>query len=431
MNKQILRLAIPNILSNLSIPLLSSVDTAVVGHLKEVYYLGAIAIGSMIFNFVYWGFGFLRMGTTGMTAQAYGQKSNKGTSLILFRALSVAGIGALLLIIFQIPIELISFYLVDASSNVEKFARSYFEIRIWAAPATLSLYAIQGWLLGMQNAKHPLYIMLLTNILNIIFNLLFVYQFDMKSDGVALGTVIAQYCGIVYSIFILNKHYKDFIIKVSLKELLHLESLKKFFSVNFDIFVRTLTLIFSFSYFTVVSAEFGDVMLAANTVLLQLWTILAYGIDGFAFAAESLVGKYIGANDKKGLSRSIKYSFSWGLGIGIIISLVYWLFEGDILKTFTNNNEVILTAGLYYSWTIFAPIINGVAFIWDGVFIGATATKAMRNSMLVATLLIFLPFFHLTKPFLGNHAIWFALFSFMIARGISLTFLAPKYILKK
>jgi len=431
LNKKILRLAIPNILSNLSIPLLSSVDTAVVGHLTEVYFLGAIAIGSMIFNFVYWGFGFLRMGTTGMTAQALGKGDAKEISLVFFRALSVALIGALFIIIVQMPIEALSFYLVTASDKVEFYARSYFEIRIWAAPATLCLYAFQGWFLGMQNAKYPLYIMVFTNVLNIIFNLLFVYQFDMKSDGVALGTVIAQYSGLFLSIYMIMKKYRDKLVKISLEELVHFESLKKFFSVNFDIFIRTLSLIFTFSYFTVISAEFGDVLLAANTILLQLWMILAYGVDGFAFAAESLVGKYIGARNRVKLKEAIKYSFIWGVGIGALFSLIYLVFKVPVLNLFTNNREVIAAALVYYLWTIAAPVINSIAFIWDGIFIGATATKAMRNSMLLATLIVYLPAFHLTKDVLGNHAVWFALFLFMLARDISLTILSRKHIFIK
>lgn len=431
MNRRILRLAIPNILSNLSVPLLSSVDTAVVGHLPEVYFLGAIAIGSMIFNFLYWGFGFLRMGTTGLTAQAFGKEDSKETTVVLFRALSVAFFFGFFLLAMQYPIKEFSFFLVSASDNVEKYASSYFDIRIWAAPATLSLYAFHGWFLGMQNAKYPLIITLFANVLNIVLNLLFVYAFEMNSDGVALGTVFAQYLGLFLTIFLFRKKYKNKIVLPQLKEIIDIGPLKKFFKVNIDIFIRTLCLIFTLSYFTVISAEFGDVLLAANTILLQLWIIISYGIDGFAFAAESLVGRYMGSKDSAKLKEAVKVSFIWGVSIGALFTVVYFLFGEIILQVFTNNSEILAAASAFMMWTIAAPVVSSIAFIWDGVFIGATATKAMRNSMLVSTFIVFLPAFYLFDNILQNHAVWLALFLFMISRDIGLTFLAPKNIFNK
>ncbi len=431
MNKKILRLAIPNILSNLSIPLLSSVDTAVVGHLDEVYYLGAIAIGSMIFNFVYWGFGFLRMGTTGLTAQAFGGKNKSEINLVLFRALGVSITSALFILLIQIPLKEFSFFLVSAGENVEYYAASYFDIRIWAAPATLSLYAFQGWLLGMQNAKYPLIITLFANALNIIFNLYFVYALNMNSDGVAYGTVIAQYAALILTIVLIRKKYPSAFRFPKMKMIIDLAPMKKFFRVNFDIFIRTLCLIFTFSYFTVISAEFGDALLAANTILLQLWMILSYGVDGFAFAAESLTGKYIGARNSDKLKLTVKYSFAWGLGIGAVLSIVYLIFSDNIISLFTNNHLVIESAGLYIIWTVLAPLINSAAFIWDGIYIGATATKAMRNSMIAATFLIYLPIYHFTASIWGNHSIWVALLLFMLFRGLSLTILSKKVIFSR
>ena len=271
MNKRILRLAIPNILSNLSVPLLSSVDTAVVGHLDQVYYIGAIAIGSMIFNFIYWGFGFLRMGTTGLTAQAFGKKDTAEISLIFSRSIFIALLSASALILFQNYIAKFSFYLIDASSDVEFYAMEYFYIRIYAAPATLLLYVFHGWFLGMQNARFPLILTIIVNVLNIIFNLVFVYALGMKADGVALGTVIAQYIGLVLAILLYLFKYSDYKIIKDIKKIFELASIKKFLKVNFDIFIRTLFLIFAFSFFTAESATFGDDILAANTILLQLW----------------------------------------------------------------------------------------------------------------------------------------------------------------
>lgn len=430
-NKQILHLAIPNILTNLSVPLLSSVDTAVVGHLDKVYYLGAIAIGSMIFNFIYWGLGFLRMGTTGLTSQAFGQSNDKEISLNLFRPLTVAIIAGLLLVLCQFFIAEFAFYIVNATPEVEKFAKEYFYIRIYAAPATLAIYVFHGWFLGLQNARYPMIILITVNLLNIFFNLLFIYQFDMKSDGVALGTVVAQYSGLLISIILLSRLYKKYLKNFSMSELFNLTKLKTFFKVNTDIFIRTLALVFVFSFFTAESAVYGDEILAANTILLQLWIILAYSVDGFAFSAESLVGKFIGAKDKVNLVKSIKYIFAWGIGLGLFFTILYSFLGSQIISLFTNNESVIALALSFLFWAIISQLINSASFIWDGIYIGATATSAMRNSMLLSTLFIFIPAYFLLKESYGNNALWLALALFMISRALFLTVLAKKNIFSK
>ena len=427
-NRQILNLAVPNILSNLSVPLLSSVDTALVGHLSHVYYIGAVAIGSMIFNFVYWGFGFLRMGTTGLTAQAYGNHNQAEALSLLIRAMLVAISCSFLLLLLQIPIVRFSLYLVQASAQVEYHADIYFKIRIYAAPATLSLYAIQGWFLGMQNARYPLYITLLVNVVNIICSLVFVIGLGMNSDGVALGTVIAQYAGLLFSIFLFLYAYSDIRIHFNWSKILHFADLKRFFTLNLDIFIRTLLLIFAFAFFTAKSAEFNDDVLAANTILLQLWMLFSYGIDGFAFAAESLIGKYIGAKSESAAKAIIKLIFIWGIGLGLIFTLIFLLFGKPIVSLFTNNTDLIGLAMHFIAWTIFAPLINSVCYIWDGIYLGATASKAMRNSTFVATIVIFLPAYYLVIGAMGNHGLWLAMTLFMIARGLILTFMAKKHI---
>ncbi|MFQ5630485.1 MAG: MATE family efflux transporter [bacterium] len=428
MNKQILRLAIPNIISNLSVPLLGAVDTAILGHLEKTYFLGALAIGGVIFNFIYWGFGFLRMGTTGITAQAYGQKNQTELFLILVRTLGMALAGGCILILFQTIIAKISFGLIQATPDVEQYAREYFYIRIYAAPATLALYAIHGWFLGMQNVKYPLVLTLLVNALNLALNFIFVFGLGMKSDGVALGTVLAQYSGLFVAVALFLKTYRSHIVKIDRAELLEKIAIKKIFSVNIDIFIRTLALIFTFSYFTAKSAEGGDSMLAVNTILLQLINILAYGVDGFAFAAESLAGKYVGAKDERNLRRTIRISFAWAMGLGLIIASAFWGFEESILQLFTNKSELVKLAMGYMPWVIVAPFVNIFCFIWDGVFIGATATPPMRNSMLLSAFGIFLPAYLLLRDPLGNHSLWLALTLFMVMRGVTLTLYAKKHI---
>ena len=431
MNKKILRLAIPNIISNITVPLLSSVDTAVMGHLESPLYLGAIALGSMIFNFIYWGFGFLRMGTTGLTAQSFGSKNDVEVSSILFRASLVSMIIGFSLIVLQYPISELSFFLIDGSKEVEEFATHYYNIRIYAAPATLSLYALNGWFLGVQNSKYPLYIALFINILNILLNLIFVYQLNMKVEGVAWATVFAQYLGVIFSIILIIKKYNVYIRFFSLDKVIEKSKVLRFFKVNTDIFFRTILLIFTISFFTAKSAEINDEILAANFILMQLWLIISYGVDGFAFAAESLVGKYFGAKDKVKLKKTIKYSFTWGLSLGLILSICYLLFGRTILSFYTNQENIIQIATLFLGWIIAAPIINTVSFIWDGVYFGVTETRRMLFSMIISVLFVFLPVYYLTNNWLGNHAIWFSLTAFMIMRGITLTLLYKKVDLSK
>lgn len=428
MNRRILRLAIPNIISNLSVPLLGAVDTALVGHLEEVYYLGAIAVGSMIFNFLFWGFGFLRMGTTGLTAQAFGEGNRRESILILARALAVAAIFSSLIILLQAWIADLSFWLVKASPEVERYTKIYFDIRIYSAPATLGLYAINGWFLGMQNARYPMAVTIFLNALNIALDVLFVYGLNMHVDGVATGTLIARYAGIGLALVLLVWKYREWLGEFVHRQLMEMAAVKKFFSVNRDIFIRTLCLIFTFSFFTAKSAEFGDVILAANSILLQLWMIVAYGIDGFAFAAESLIGRYTGARDPGRIRLAVFYSFGWGVGIGIAASVIYALFDVRILYLFTDQQNVIDTAMIFFAWTIAGPTVSSFCYIWDGIFIGATATSPMRDSMLIATLAVFIPAYYLGIGYWGNHALWLAMVLFMVARGITLGLFAPKYI---
>lgn len=430
MNKKVLQLAIPNIISNLSVPLLGAVDTALIGHLEEVYYLGAIALGTMIFNFIFWGFGFLRMGTTGITAQAFGEENKTESVMTLSRALLVAGVFSGLILLLQTFIADLSFWLVEASPEVERYTRIYFDIRIYTAPATLGLYAINGWFLGMQNARYPMIVTVILNLLNIILDVFFVYSMNMNVDGVAWGTLIARYVGLFIAIGLLVVKYRSWLMAYAREKLLELEPLKKFFTVNRDIFIRTLCLIFTFSFFTAKSAEFGDVVLAANTILLQLWMIVSYGIDGFAFAAESLIGRYTGSGDSKKVKAAVKYCFFWGIGIGLGASLTYALFDQSILLLFTDQQNVIETALVFFAWTIAGPAVSSFCYIWDGIFIGATATIPMRNSMIIATLLVFLPIYMIGVHYLGNHALWMAMTFFMIARGAALSVFAPKYIFR-
>jgi len=399
MNRRILNIAIPNIISNITIPLLGIVDLSLVGHLESKVYIGAIALGSMIFNFIYWGFSFLRMGTSGFTAQSFGKRDLKESFQLLYRALFVGLAGAMALLILQKPIEWLSFFIINGSEEVEYFAREYFYIRIWAAPATIAIYSITGWFIGMQNAKIPMMIAITINVLNIVFNVTLVRFFGMKSDGVALGTVLAQYSGlIVASLFILN-HKKRLIKYFRFEEIIQIDQLKIFFNVNKDILIRTLSLVFALSFFTAKSAKYGDTLLAVNTLLLQFFTIYAYIVDGFAYAGEALAGKYFGAKDKERLIKVSKLLFYWGLLMSGIFTVAYYFGDSFLLSIFTDNQEVIQSIQPYLVWVYLIPVLTFGAFIWDGIFIGVTASASMRNAMLISAFLIFLPAYFLLHHF--------------------------------
>src|SRR5699024_3565850 len=298
----------------------------------------------------------------------------------------------------------------------------------FTSPATRSRYSINGWFLGMQNARYPMIVTVVLNAVNIILDVYFVQYVGMNVDGVAWGTLIARYVGLALALMLLVVKYRSWLQAYVHEMLLEVKALKKFLTVNRDIFIRTLCLIFTFSFFTAKSASFGDVILAANTILLQLWMMVSYGIDGFAFAAESLIGRYKGSGKQTQLMEAVKYCFLWGIGIGLVASAGYAFWGGDILRLFTDQQPVIEAAMVVFAWTIAGPAVSSFGYIWDGIFIGATETPPMRNSMIIATLAVFLPAYFIGTPYLGNHAIWLAMTLFMLARGATLTVYAPRYI---
>lgn len=428
MNRQILRLAIPNILSNLSVPLLGIVDTALMGRMEDEVYLGAIGLGGIIFNFIYWGFGFLRMGTTGLTAQAYGRADREETMALLARGFIVALIASIFLILCQYPIASLAFLIVEGNKEITYLAKEYFLIRIWAAPATIGLYVFHGWFLGLQNARYPMILTILVNVMNIAFNCLFIYGLGLTSDGVAWGTVCAQYIGIIGALGIFWGQYRYYLVHFSWKYVRDWEALSKFWRVNSDIFFRTISLVLVFSFFTSASAGLGALVLAANQILLQFQHLMAYAVDGFAFSAESLVGKFRGEEKSKELKKVIQLLMRWGLGFGLLFSITYGLLGEYMLFLFTDLSDVIDSAKPYVWWVALLPLVSAGAFMWDGIYIGATATKPMRNTVILATFLFFFPIYYGTVDYLGNHGLWLAMTIFMLLRWIMLAVLAKRYV---
>ena len=437
MNRQILRLAIPNIISNISIPLLGIVDMALMGHMDSDAYIGAIALGSLIFNFIYWGLGFLRMGTSGFTAQAWGRRDLPETILVLSRAAFIALIISFFLLILQKPIELLSFLVLKGETRVEELAMSYFRIRVWAAPAALGQFALLGFFLGMQNARLPMVVLVSTNLINLLCSYLFVMKLGMGSDGVAYGTVIAQYSGLLIALFFFRKYFSRLFRYWSIQATIQWTQLKNFLKVNQDIFIRTMCLVVVFSIFTARSAssdassQGGETILAVNSLLMQFFMFYSFLIDGFAHASEALTGKFIGSGNISALKKSVRVLFIWGTGISILFTLIYLLAGNLIFGLLTNNQEVIANARPYFFWVVMVPLVSYTAFLWDGIYIGATAGKEMRNAMLISTMLVFFPIYIVAGKIMGNHGLWLAFILFMLARSLSMQFLSKKAVYSK
>lgn len=430
MNHSILKLAIPNIISNITIPLLGLVDMILMGHLGSASYIGAIALGGTIFSVLYSFFSFLRAGTTGFTAQAFGSNDKTETIYSLYRSVCI-GIPIIIFILsMQIPIANLSKLLLDGSDEVKSMAINYFYIRIWAAPANILLYCFNGWFVGMQNTKIPMLIAILINVMNIILSVIFVIVFNKNVVGVALGTVIAQYCGLTLAIIMLIKKYKSYFLEINKDILLDFAKIKRFFKVNTDLMIRSFLLIISIAFFTNQSAKLGDNILAVNMILLQSFYIFSYFTDGFAYAGEALVGKYIGSNDKNNLTKVIRLLLMWGFSISILFTILYALFPASFVKIISDNPNILSEVEPYYIYMIVIPLITFAAFIWDGIYIGATASKAIRNTMIISTILIFIPAWRLLTPTFGNHGLWIAFLCFMIARGVTMTLMAKKNIIQ-
>ncbi len=415
MNRDILKLAIPNILSNISIPLVTSVDTALMGHLNSAS-LAALGAMGMVFMVLYGAFNFLRSGTTGITAQAFGMQNVKLISNTLWRALFIAAALGLAAILAKEYILNISISLMNIQNSFLKPAVDYFNIRIFTAPAIFLTYALVGWFFGMQNALYPLIITLILNLLNIIFSYYFVYIENMGIKGAAYGTLISQYAALFSGFFILLK-YKAYLYKPKLKEILIKNELARFFRINRDIFIRTLALTFAFAFLYSKASSYSQQALSVTVLLLQFIIWFAYSIDGFANASESLVGKYYGKKDMPNLLKAVKYSLMWSFGVSFAYFLIYFIFGEEILHLLTNQQNLIYAASGFLPLMAFVPFISFLAFIWDGIFIGLTAAKEMRNTILLS-LTLFILGFYLTKNLNYLYSLWVNFLLFLLYRGV-------------
>jgi len=416
MNKEIIRLAIPNIISNLSVPLLSTVDTALMGRLSEEH-LGAVGLGSMIFNIIYWNFGFLRMGTTGITAQFFGARDRQGMIVTLLRAMIISVILAALMLALQVWLRGAGLWFMNTDGLVGDYVTSYFDIRIWAAPATLLTYVAMGWFFGMQNAIYPLIITVGINVMNIIVSYILVFRMGMAIQGVAWGTVAAQYFGLAVSVILFALKYQSHARALTRGAVLKLEPFRRFLHVNRDIFLRTLCLTFAFGFFYSQSSLFGAGILAVNVILLQYVNWLSYAIDGFAYATESIVGKYFGARDRYMVLKAIDLNFRWALVLSVGFAIFYLLLGERLLWIFTDKSAVVADSIEYLWWMVAIPIIGFASYIWDGVFVGLTASRSMRDTMILS-LIVFLSGYYLWFVNWGNHGLWLGMTVFLGTRGI-------------
>lgn len=414
-SREIFAIALPAIVSNITTPVLSLVDVAVTGHIGAAVYIGAIAVGGAMFNMLYWLFGFLRMGSSGLTAQAYGAGDKSEQSLVLYRALSVALAAGLLMIALSGPLCSLVLGFMDADDTTAQLAARYFSICIWGAPAVLASYTLSGWFVGMQNSKAAMWMAIVTNVVNIAVSLILVFGLDWKIEGVATGTLCAQWVGLLPGVgYLVFKYRPTF---PALSRIFDWQRLAAFFRINADIFLRTCCLVAVTLWFTHAGALQGPDILAANAVLLQLFMLFSYFIDGFAYAGEALAGKYAGARNVSGLHSLVRELMLTGLICATVFALLYLLGGKWFIGSIADDRSVVATASTYLLWAAVIPLCGFLAFVWDGICIGLVATRVMLAAMAVA-LAVYFTIFFLLRDTMGNHALWLAFDSYLIARGL-------------
>jgi multidrug resistance protein, MATE family len=418
-DRDVWRIAAPMILSNISVPLLGMVDTGVVGHLESPVYLGAVAIGGTIFSFLYTGVNFLRMGTTGIAAQRFGADDFDGLRVSLGQALVVAQIIALTVILLQWPIGQLAMTLLGAEAGLREHALDYFSIRVWSAPGTLANFVMVGWFLGLQNARVPLLIFLSINLTNIALDLLFVLVLGMKVDGVALASVFAEYTGLAVALSFAVRELRRHSGQWPMDKFVKLRQYAAFFAINANLFVRTMALMFTIAFVTAQGTRMGGLILAANAILMQLQNLTAFGLDGLAHAAEALVGKAVGQRRRDVLERSVELCLKWSLIFAAMFSVAYFLLGPHIITVLTDLPAVRETTLRYLPWMIISPLVSVWSFLYDGVYVGATRAREMRNIMVISAFGVFIPAWFVLQP-LGNDGLWLAFLLFLASRGIGM-----------
>ena len=427
MNREIFRIAVPNIISNITVPLMGIFSTAIAGHCGDsAATIGALAIGVSIFNFIYWNCSFIRMGTSGLTAQAFGAKDFTTTTAMLVRAVALSVVLGLAVLVLQYPLGELSLWMMNGSQMVS----DYFYARIWAVPAGIMLFGLNGWFTGMQNAVIPMVTSIFINVLHVLLSLWFVFGFDMGITGIAYASVVAQWSGMTLSIVLLLLFFRKTLQRVDIRQVLQLDAMREFFKVNGDIIIRTFCIVIVYTFFTAASARMeSEIVLAVNTMLLQLFTLFSYMNDGFAYAAEALTGRFVGARDRASLQLCIRRCVVWALGTAAICIAIYVVWWEDILSMFVGDKsqlvDMLTVARQYIGWVIAIPLAAALPFLMDGIMVGATLTRVLRNSMLLSTVAYFAIYYSL-HPFIGNNALWLAFTAYMALRGIAQYFMSGR-----
>ena len=418
-NREILRLAIPSILANITIPLVGIVDVSIVGHLSDAAAIGGIAIGTMLFDLLYWNFGFLRIGTSGLTAQAYGRGDTNECRKILTQSITLALLATVLVWAIQWVFVTAVLAVVPCTAEVARVAREYFFVRIWAAPATLMLMALKGWFIGNQDTKSPMAVDIWVNVMNMGASYYLAVKANMGVVGVAHGTVLAQYTGLLLALILLMIKYR--IIHIGLMEIIRAmkwTELKRMMALNGNLFIRSLCFMVVYVGFTSLASKYGNTELAVSSILMKLFMFFSYFVDGFAYAGEALVGKAIGEQKKTG--KIVQLLFNWSIGVGLLFTLIYAIWGNDCIGLLTNDGEVLSASMHYIGWLIAMPIVSTLAFMWDGVYVGATAGIQIRNSMIWAAV-FFVGVYLAGQPFCGIQALYMAYFAHLLARVIYLS----------
>jgi len=422
-HKRVLGVAIPIVLANATIPILGAVDTAVVGQLGLAVPIGAVGIGAIIITAIYWLFGFLRMGTTGLTAQAIGSGDKSETSALLVRGIIIGVVGGLILIMTQVPLFLGALQLSPASIEVEDLAQKYLQIRVYSAPAAIALFGITGWLIAKEKTRAVLLLQLLLNGINIILDLVFVLKLGWGVEGVAIATLIAEWSGLLFGLWLVREGFNNSYWK-NWGQIFDRVRLVQMAKVNGDIMIRSILLEIGFVSFLFLGSSFNDATLAANQILIQFLSITVHALDGFAFAAETLVGQALGSKNRALFRRAVVMTSQWGLGTVILMALAFFVFGNSIINIMTTAEDVRTVSYEYLPWMVVAPLAGVAAWMLDGIFIGATRTADMRNMMFIS-FCVYLIALAILLPIYGNHGLWASLIIFSIARGVTLGFKYP------
>ncbi len=425
MDRKIFRLAIPNIISNITVPLIGLANIGIAGHLDSAKYIGAMSLGVTIFNMIYWNFSFLRMSTSGFTSQALGARNLTEATSVLLRSVIVSVSLGVLIILLQYPIGQFAFRFILSGEEIKGYVEAYFRICVWGAPAVLTMYAFNGWFIGMQNAKTPMFIAIFNNILNIGLNFTFVFGLGMDIEGIALGTLLSQIITLAVTVTVWSLKYGRLKKYLRYADLWNKVALRSFFKVNADVFVRMFLLTIVTGFFTFASSSMGDTLLAVNALLMEFFMLFSYFMDGFAYAGEALTGKFVGAGDRKNLKAMIRRLFFWGFLVNLVAIIAYSFFPGELISLLTDKAEVIRVVKSYTFWTVLIPITGFAAFLWDGVFIGATLSKEMRNTMIFASMMFFACYF-VAVPLLGNNGLWLSFILYLGMRAFVQTVIARK-----